>query len=415
MKTIRLFIAVVFTALAVVSHAGGSYVTNLVIRQNWPWNGRVSIDFTLVGDGTSSLSMIATHDGGTIDLSAGGLDSVPLVVSPGDCHFEWDPAKAGFGLPLRNFSVSVVPVSVDDHTYIAFDLVTGTRESFAEVPSGGWPLEYRTTKMVFRRIPAATFTMGIDLGEYMTYVGYTSDREAAHTVTLSSDFYMAVYPLTVAQYNTLKNSGAVTSECVKNVSYNEMRGSASAGVNWPLTGYEVADSSLVNLVRTRFGGMYRVDLPTEAQWEWAARCGASGVWYATEDFPGGGTKAELGAWGSEACTNLVSSIAVWQGNGNTTTAVGGRLPNRFGLYDCSGMMAEWCLDQGNTSRLSDAVDPVGVAAATSDNAASRQRRGGPSYGTFGQDITLVRRYYATADNTTFCGVRFCIHLNPLVH
>ncbi len=389
------------------------YVTNLVARQNWPWNSRVSIDFTLVADAPTDIDLTATHAGGTIDLSVCGLDKLPISVEPGHVHFEWDPAAAGYDCDLRDFAVSVNPSAVD-RSYIVFDLASGSHEYLSEPPSGGWTQEHKTSKMVFRRIPASTFTMGIDLSLYKTWVGFTSNREVAHTVKLSHDYYMAVFPLTVPQYDAIAGSQSnASTPSVKTISYNSLRGSAVDGWNWPVTGHTVADNSFLHAVRNRFGGSILVDLPTEAQWEWAARAGASGVWYATDDFPGGGTVAELGTWGGPACTNLVDSIAVWRGNGSTSDAVGQLLPNRFGLYDCCGMVCEWCLDQGNISQLYDSVDPLGASAAVSASDAQRQRRGGPSYNSFGQDITLVRRYSHSANNSTI-GVRLCIHVVPAV-
>ncbi len=69
-------------------------------------------------------------------------------------------------------------------------------------------------------------------------------------------------------------------------------------------------------------------LPTEAEWEYAARGGLSGKKY---------------PWGND----LDSSKANYNYNAGDTTPVGAYLPNGYGLYDIAGNVWEWCLDEYN--------------------------------------------------------------------
>lgn len=97
-------------------------------------------------------------------------------------------------------------------------------------------------------------------------------------------------------------------------------------------------------------------LPTEAEWEFAARGGlkSEGYKYA------GGDNADDVAW--------------HKGNsGNKTHEVATRLPNELGLYDMSGNVAEWCADWYNDNYYasSPAADPTGP-----ESGKSRVRRGG---------------------------------------
>ena len=75
------------------------------------------------------------------------------------------------------------------------------------------------------------------------------------------------------------------------------------------------------------GNKYKFTLPTEAQWEFAARGGNKSI-----DFKYSGSTS-------------VDKVAWYYGNSNDTAhPVKGKNPNELGLYDMSGNMWEWCLD-----------------------------------------------------------------------
>ena len=401
-----LLAAVLLAPLSAV--AGEPYVTNLVFRQNWPWNGKVSINFTLVADTGTDLDITATHAGGAIDLTQAGLNLQPLFVMPGDCHLEWDPAAAGYG-ELKDLKIAVAPCKAD-HTYLVFDLTTGAHEYLAAVPEGGWTEEYKTTKFVFRRIPAGTFTMGCTQ-EIFDYLGLDSTNDKwliGHTVTLTHDYYFAIFPLTQAQYAAVTDGSpaANTKLQVQGISHTNLRGEQSE-VNWPATGYAVAETSFLSKFRQRVGASFLVDLATEAQWERAARAGSSGIWYSIDGYPKGGTPDELGEWGSEACTNFLQSIA------STSGDVGQKQPNAWGIYDLIGLYGEVGLDFATNSKWGAAfpdysTDPVGLATST-----ARIQRGSSWNGAdFGKEQTVHFRG-VTAQGQRTSAARLAIHLVPL--
>jgi len=146
-------------------------------------------------------------------------------------------------------------------------------------------------------------------------IGCTNDpcdlnERYAHTVNLSS-YYIGRYPVTQRQWKAVMGTNPSNfvgdGQPVETVSWNDAQ-------------------DFISALNAKTGGKYR--LPTNAEWEYAARGGAEGGDYL---YPG---------------SNTVDDVAWHSGNsGGTTHPVGGKLPNELGLYDMGGNVFEWVNDR----------------------------------------------------------------------
>lgn len=104
-------------------------------------------------------------------------------------------------------------------------------------------------------------------------------------------------------------------------------------------------------------------LPTEAEWEYAARGGAMSQHY---KYAGGNNLSEVAWWGYGYDDNGPSG-----NSGFTTHPVGTKNPNELNLYDMSGNVMEWCSDWLGLYTSAALVNPTGI-----DSGTSRVSRGG---------------------------------------
>ena len=207
-------------------------------------------------------------------------------------------------------------------------------------PTAGWSDEYKTTKIVLRRIEPGTFNM------------------SGRTTTLTKPYYMGVFPVTQKQYQLVTGSDPSKFKGdmrpVEWVSWNKIRGDSSI-CNWPSV-TTVDANSFVGRIQNRTGLVF--DLPTEAQWEYACRAGTTG------DFNNGSDYNLLG--------RLSSNRSDVRGGFSEHTSVGQYLSNTWGLYDMHGEVCEWCLDwYGMIEPSAPASDPSGAVSGS-----RRVHRGG---------------------------------------
>jgi len=198
--------------------------------------------------------------------------------------------------------------------------------------------------MEFVYIQPGTFMMGSPTNEHDR-----RDNENQHRVTLTHGFYMQTTEVTQGQWKAImgsnpskfKNCGV---DCpVEKVSWNDVQ-------------------SFIHKLNQREGsGIYR--LPTEAEWEYAARAGSKTA-FANGDI----SETECGY------DSNLDAIGWYCGNASKTHPVAQKQPNAWGLYDMHGNIFEWCQDWLGNYPSGSATDPTGPSGGS-----RRVLRGG-SYG-----------------------------------
>jgi formylglycine-generating enzyme required for sulfatase activity len=233
-------------------------------------------------------------------------------------------------------------------------------------------------------LPAGSFWQGSDEAA----PGVLRKETPRRLVTLAEPFAVGVHEITLAQWDLCVAEGGCATRAGDN---GWGRGERPAiMVSWN-------DAvEFTAWLSTRTGEAY--SLPSESQWEYAARAGEE------SDWPGGDPArvcefanvagAESGLrWRHEACADPAAL---------STLPVGSLRPNAFGLHDVVGNVAEWTLDCMNLSYL-DA--PVDGSAWSRGICSSRMTRGG-SWFTGSRDIRLPARFnLKNGDRNDFTGFR----------
>jgi formylglycine-generating enzyme required for sulfatase activity len=303
-------------------------------------------------------------------------------------HIEW---RAYADVAFPSSSTMRVRVMANDDAqpdqYMVIDVSLGpSATSYPVTYLSSQPVlseEYRVSNILLRLIPAGTFVMGSPASE----LGRFAD-ETSHTVTLTKAFYISVYEITQGQY--LKVSGANPSyykqgthmlqRPVESVSWNDIR----AGT-WP-NGNPNANT-FIGRLRTRTG--LACDLPTEAQWEYACRAGATNALHNDTNITNINSDANLALLGRYSGNGGASPAA--DPTNRAHTAVGSYQCNRWGLYDMHGNVDEWCLDW-YASSLGNATDPTGPSSG-----AMRVIRGG-GFSSLARKVRSAKRFYSEPDD-----------------
>lgn len=317
-------------------------VSDVKVFSGYPWQ-EVVIGYTISGstDKTIGLQVSAKDNVSGETYECKTLEGVDL--SEGDHVVKWKASTDGAKFKSDDvvFTVKVLEWS----RYCVIDLADGTSATsypvtyLSDIPSGGWTDEYKTTKLVLRRIEAGTFTMGYENGR---------SCEKAHQVALTKPFYIGVFEVTQKQTELVMGKKFSSYEGDKrpadSLQYITIRGDRD-GKAWPKNN-AVDETSFLGIIRAKTGIDF--DLPTEAQWEYACRAGT------TSKYNNGGSGEndlkKLGRYSQNRS----------DGKGGYTehTTVGSYRPNAWGLYDMHGNAREWCLDRYQ-EELTTATDPKG--------------------------------------------------------
>jgi formylglycine-generating enzyme required for sulfatase activity len=214
-------------------------------------------------------------------------------------------------------------------------------------------------------VQSGTFTMGCTAEQGSDCF---DNEKPAHQVTLSK-FHIGKYPVTVAQFRRFIEATNYRTDAERYGSGYIWNGSAweeKSDANWRNPYFWQTDNDPVVLVSwndtQKFiewlnqvsGRQYR--LPTEAEWEFAARGGNKSAGY---KYSG---------------SNNIDNVAwYYKNSGKVTNAVGSKSPNELGIYDMSGNVWEWCNDWYDSSYYSSSSQTNHKGANSDSN---RVLRGG---------------------------------------
>ena len=172
------------------------------------------------------------------------------------------------------------------------------------------------------RVEAGTFTMGAT----REMKNPNDDEKPTHRVTLTNDYYIGKYEVTQALWKAVMGNNP----------------SKFKGDNLPVDSVSWDDCQVFLSKLNRITGkLFR--LPTEAEWEYAAR---------------GGNKSR--GYRYSGSNNLLDVAWYDDNSGDKTHGVGTRQANELGIYDMSGNVWEWCQDGYGAYNSSSQVNPTGA-------------------------------------------------------
>ena len=309
----------------------------------------------------------ASIGGENVYPSLAGDYSKVISCDDGAHIITWKPTKSWPNHKFENGTARAVLTAWPTNappTYMTVCLTNRTKACYAwyatkdYVPGGISNHIYKTTSFIFRKIPAAgiKWQMGSPSTDTLRV-----DVEDLHFVTLTEDYYMCCYETTVSQYQYVYENGSCTVNKstpsawteeksafkgeeykelpVEQVGYYHLRGvSGTADWCWPEGGHTVRpkgnpwSGSWLASLRYLTNEKVDLDLPTEAQWEYACRCGTS-----TSTYQG------------DVWSGILNNIAWWYNNSQVDGTrqphpVGRLTPNDWDMYDMIGNVMEWCLD-----------------------------------------------------------------------
>lgn len=304
---------------------------------------------------------------------------------------EWDLAALGLA---RAVSAGSQPVSATENEKLQ-QMLREARARAGRSSDAATPGEItNSVGMTFVRIPAGQFTMGTSSaevrrldGDWNTTLSMLEPEEPAHTVKISRPFLMGKHVVTVGQFKRFVNeTGYRTTAETQGWgwAYDKEKNHwvKKSGACWHNPGTKVWDDLPVTLICHRDAEAFcqwlsnkekrRYHLPTEAQWEYAARGGKEGqAFFWGNDYPDG-RKLNLAdrrapvPWADRTIDDGHAGPA----------PVGSYEPNGFWLYDMAGNVWQLCSDYYDAKTYEKRASTVTTDPRGPDKGKTQVVRGG---------------------------------------
>ncbi|MBQ7310163.1 MAG: SUMF1/EgtB/PvdO family nonheme iron enzyme [Alistipes sp.] len=332
-----------FATVTLTADSGADIYVNDKKVGTTTWSGRLNSGLYIFearksGYRTQSLTRQITSDPAsqsyTLPALAPIYGSADITSSPAMADITLDGKTVGrTPLQLDNLLVGEHKITVSKSGYQPYTTTVivaegGTATISATLKKG---FDFGDIEMVF--VQGGTFTMGATSGDA------DEKHKPAHSVTLS-DYYIGKYEVTQAQWRAVMGDNP----------------SHFQGDNLPVDNVSWDDIQLfLRKLNAKTGKNFR--LPTEAEWEYAARGGNQSKGY---KYSG---------------SNTLGDVAWYRDNsGSKTHPVGQKQPNELGVYDMSGNICEWCSDWYGSYSSSPQSNPKGPNSGT-----YRVQRGGAGW------------------------------------
>ncbi len=300
--------------------------------------------------------------------------------------WDFDTGREMRTLEGHDRAVQVVAISADSRYIISCSHDSTIRVwSFKEIRTGLW----EPPEVVL--VEGGTFIMGDEYGDL------SDETRPAHSVTITYDFYMGKYPITFDEFDRFCIETARREPSDEGWGRGDRPAinipwrTAIEYCNWlsDKEGLPKAYDDMGNLldengeITTDLSKVVGYRLPTEAEWEFAAR-GANrseGYKYAGSDD--------------------VNDVAWYRDNSEGMThQVGSKAPNELGIYDMSGNVWEWCNDRYVSYTIEARTDPSNACSG------SRIIRRGGSWGSHVTSVRVSARYSSYPATYSFNQVGF---------
>ena len=317
----------------------------LNIKVTMPKAEDVEKQIVLKRNDTINIDLYPDAATATLQIAVTPFDAEIELTGDAGEHYTAKGMKIFKDIPIGEYTIKVKAEGYRTETKtvsLTTNQVLNQNIKLKEGPSGD-------IEMVF--VKGGTFEMGSNNGD--------DDEKPIHTVTVS-DFYIGRYEVTQKQWFDVMGSNPShfkgCDNCpVEEVSWNDVQ-------------------EFIKKLNQQSGENYR--LPTEAEWEYAARGGVEANGRSPQ-YAGSNNIDEVAWYWKNSGDKLLSGEWGWgkiKSNNCRTHQVGTKAPNELGIYDMSGNVWEWCNDRYDAEyykKSKGSINPQGPSSGT-----TRVNRGG---------------------------------------